>query len=277
MFIKRNDGSAELKSMMDELYRKYNRREYVASDPLLFLYRYSDVRDREIAGLLASSLAFGNVKQIISSVGTILDIMEDSPAEYLLSKGKDEIEDKLGVFKHRWIDAREIGALLSAAGSMLKKYGSLERCFESKIRDNHTNILPALKGFVREIDGGCLRKGFLPCPERGSACKRLNLFLRWMIRSDSVDPGGWKCVPASMLIVPLDTHMFRLSRKLGLTGRSQKNMKTALEITESFSRLCPDDPVKYDFALTRVGIVSDREARLFEESLEEEESKPIVK
>ena len=265
----RRHDKRKLKEMLETLYISYNRREYVGSDPILFLYRYPDLRDREIAGLLASSLAFGNVKQIIGSVGRVLDAMGSSPRDFLFSNSMNNIKESLKGIKHRWIDSEEIARLLSGIGNTIKRYDTLEDCFESKIESSGGDINRALSGFVEEIGGGCLRKGFLPCPQRGSPCKRLNLYLRWMVRRDEVDPGGWKCVSASMLTVPLDTHMYRLSRKLGLTGRYQKDMKTAMEITESFREVSPEDPVKYDFALTRLGIINDLKMQEFEKCLEE--------
>ena len=101
------------------------------------------------------------------------------------------------------------------------------------------------------------RKHVLACPDKGSACKRLNLFLRWMVREDNVDPGGWNQVPASMLIIPLDTHMHRIGHSFQLTSRKQADMRTALEITKAFREMSPQDPVRYDFSLTRLGIRND--------------------
>jgi uncharacterized protein (TIGR02757 family) len=256
------------KNILDKLYLKYNRKKYVYPDPLSFLYHYSDPGDREIAGFLASSLAFGNVKQIIGSVDRLLNSMGKSPRRFVLTATHRELKKALSEFKHRWITGEEVGGLLLAIRKVLKSYGTLECCFQSKIKEEDKDIIPVLTRFVNELNWNCARKGFLPCPSRGSACKRLNLFLRWMVRCDEVDPGGWQCVPPSMLIVPLDTHMYRLSRKMGFTQRSQKDMKTARDITQSFLQLSPEDPVKYDFALTRLGIISNREMEQFEKSLE---------
>ncbi len=259
----------KLKDMLDNLYLRYNRREYVSSDPLVFLYDYPDVRDREIAGLVASSLAFGNVKQINKSVARVLQSMGASPRRHLLSKGVKGLDGSLKGFKHRWIDSRQITRLLSSVITALEKFGTLEGCFNSHMRSAGGDINPALSGFVNELDGGFLRKGFLACPGKGSPCKRLYLYLRWMVREDEVDPGGWSSLSPAKLTVPLDTHMYRLSRKLGLTERSQRDMKTAVEITDSFREISPEDPVKYDFALTRVGIINNPGMREFENSLEE--------
>lgn len=259
----------ELREMLENLYGLYNRREYVTSDPLIFLYNYPDVRDREIAGLVASSLAFGNVKQINRSVSRVLESMGGSPRRYLLSSGAESLDRTLRGFKHRWIDSRQIILLLSSVRTAIEKFGTLEECFHKNMKSAGGDINAALSGFVSNLGGSSLRKGFLACPEKGSPCKRLYLYLRWMVREDEVDPGGWNSVSPSRLTVPLDTHMYRLSIKLGLTGRSQRDMRTAVEITDAFREISPQDPVKYDFALTRVGIINDRRMREFEDSLEE--------
>ncbi len=151
----------------------------------------------------------------------------------------------------------------------LKKWGSLKNLFYQYYKPEQDDIGKALNNFVdfflkidtsaiygRNIKPNGLTQ-FFPSPEKGSACKRLNLFLRWMIRKDSVDPGGWDELPASKLIIPLDTHMYKIGKKLGFTKRKQANMKTALEITKGFAKLASKDPVKYDFALTRFGIRND--------------------
>ena len=141
----------------------------------------------------------------------------------------------------------------------MDRYGSLYGCFLSGYGPGDSNILPALSFLVGELTGP-VKGGYnslLPLPERGSACKRLNLFLRWMVREDRVDPGGWTRVSPAKLIIPLDTHMHRMGVGLRLTGRKNADMRTAMEITRSFKKIAPRDPVRYDFALTRLGIRRD--------------------
>ena len=141
----------------------------------------------------------------------------------------------------------------------ITKYGALEEAFAAGFDKSDHDILIATERFVDEI----LNAAGVPCsrllssPRKKSACKRLNLFLRWMVRSDEVDPGGWNCFPASRLLVPLDTHMYRIGIVLGLTERKQKGIDTVLEITRGFREISPEDPVKYDFTLTRLGIRRD--------------------
>jgi uncharacterized protein (TIGR02757 family) len=241
------------------LHRKYHRRELVHPDPLVFLYDYTDPRDREIAGLVASSLAYGRVAQIMKGVSSVLVGMGKSPSLFLMSSSRDDIVSMFSGFRHRFTTGREISGLLWAGRKAMENFGSLQECFRSGLRDQDETVLPALSafvGFLRRSMEGC-RKGFLPSPDEGSACKRWNLFLRWMVREDDVDPGGWPKVPCSKLVIPLDTHMHRIALTLGLTRRKQADQRTSLEITRAFRKITPEDPIRYDFVLTRFGIRKD--------------------
>jgi uncharacterized protein (TIGR02757 family) len=164
-------------------------------------------------------------------------------------------------FKHRFTTGQELASMLWGIRCAIERYSSLYHCFMDSLSDDDDTTLRALSAFVDEIRSGMVegQNSLLPCPDRGSACKRLNLFLRWMVRRDRVDPGGWNRVSASKLIVPLDTHMFRICRLLHLTDRRQADMSTAIEVTYAFRRFAPEDPVRYDFALTRLGIRNDTE------------------
>jgi len=264
------------RATLERLYCTYNRREYVHPDPLEFLYKYDDPLDSEIVGLVASSLAYGRVAQILRSVATVLDRIPE-PAKYVRIASKGKLERIFGDFKHRFTTGEEIASMLYGAGSVMRRYGSLQACFAKGLSDNDETILPALCFFVDEISssaGGSLGH-LLPHPSNGSACKRENLFLRWMIRRDDVDPGGWYTLSARRLIVPLDVHMFRISRALGLTQRRQADLRCAVEITESFRGFTPEDPVKYDFALTRFGIRDELDSRAFLDSCVGEGNRPV--
>jgi uncharacterized protein (TIGR02757 family) len=249
------------KERLEALYRKYNRRKYVHPDPLEFLYDYPDPGDREVVGMVAASLAYGRVKQILKSVAAILGRMGPSPCRFVMETSDDGMHAAFGGFVHRFATGKEVACLLVGIREMIASHGSLQAAFRSYLRPDHETVFPALSGFCRQItaaaggDPGHL----LPLPERGSACKRMNLFLRWMVRKDAVDPGGWNDIPKESLIVPLDVHMFRIGRELGFTSRKQANMKAALEITEGFRAVVPEDPVRYDFVLTRPGIRGDME------------------
>ena len=256
---------------LERLHRQLNRREFVHPDPLEFLYPYDDPDDREVVGMIASTLAYGRVKQILKSVSNALERMGPDPAAFVRDSSPDSLRRAFEGFKHRFTTGDDLCSMLDGVRAVVDEHGTLGGLFSALMRPDDETVLPALTSFVGAItDASCAAAGVegacpLPDPGRGSACKRLHLFLRWMVRRDDVDPGGWDTVPASKLIVPLDTHMHRLSLLMGLTERKQANGRTALEITSAFREFSPEDPVKYDFALTRLGIRDDlsEEALLF--------------
>jgi uncharacterized protein (TIGR02757 family) len=242
---------------LERLYLKYNDRRFIPSDPVEFVHRYDNPRDRELVALIASSLAFGNVKQIKASVARALEILGAGPADRVAASSPSDLEFDFRGFRHRWITGEDMASLLAGVRNAIKEYGSLGELFQAKLDRSDPDVAPAAGRFARtlfEMSGG-YRQCLLPSPESGSACKRLNLFLRWMVRSDAVDPGGWSEVPPAMLIVPLDTHMHRIATNLGLTKRHVADLRAAREVTGAFREISPEDPVKYDFALTRLGIL----------------------
>jgi uncharacterized protein (TIGR02757 family) len=241
---------------LDQIYRTYNSRRWVHPDPLEFLYGYQDPLDLEIVGLVASSLAYGRVLQILRSVRFVLEKMGASPGDFLASQKEDDLLEAFRGFKHRFTTAEELVSLFLGIRRVVKRFGSLQACFLCGYRDGHETVLPALSLLVGELSRMCKGVGnsLLPRPEKGSACKRLHLYLRWMIRKDRVDPGVWDSIPAHKLIVPLDTHMHRMGVHLNLTRRCAADLSTAVEVTKGFQAICPEDPVRYDFALTRMGM-----------------------
>lgn len=242
------------KKYLEGVYRKYNRPEFIRPDPLEFVYRYKTAGDREAAGFIAAALAYGNVRQILKSVERVLKPMGASPAGWLLKTGEKEIVRTFAQFRHRFTSGAELSVFLLNLRAALEKSGSLEKFFLRHYRPGDETLAESVYSFVNGFNARACAPTLTPCPEKKSSFKRLNLFLRWMVRRDCVDPGVWKGLPPSKLIVPLDTHMFRVARELGLTARNGTSMKTAQEITAGFRRVSPEDPVKYDFALTRAGI-----------------------
>lgn len=240
---------------LEELYRRYNRPEYISPDPLQFVLPWPDAADREIAGLLAASLAFGAVKQINRSVQSVLDILPE-PRRCVMEIPPRDMKKAFSAFRHRYTDGRNLVDLLLGIRGVLERHETLEECFLAGLDEEADTILTALDRFVAQLRQGFGgRKNYLlasPCD--GSACKRMHLFLRWMARRDAVDPGPWTRVPAAKLVAPVDTHMHRVARRLKLTRRNQADGRTALEITRAFRRFQHADPIKYDFALTRPGI-----------------------
>ncbi len=253
------------KPQLEHLYDIYNSREWVHPDPLEFLYNYSDSKDIEIAGLVASSLAYGRVAQILKSVSTVLEKMGSSPYDFLLSVSLSSLQRIYSGFRHRFTTGKELVRMLIGARSVIKQYGSLYNCFFSGFSAGDDTVLNGLSFLVNQLvkeDNG-QKNSLLAFPEKGSACKRWNLYLRWMVRKDRVDIGGWAGISPSMLIIPLDTHMHRICFFLGLTKRKNAGMRTALEITKAFKKFEPEDPVRYDFALTRLGIRDDADLDAF--------------
>jgi len=257
---------AALKNVLERLYRRYNRANLIKPDPLQFVYRYTDPADMEIVGLLAAVLAYGRVRQIESSLTKLFALMGDSPHAFVRNFNETR-RRRLSGFKHRFTTGDDISDLLALLRTVLRRHGTIERFFLRGYSPNEKNILPALTKFCDSLyamyasghRGGATRglKYLLASPERKSPCKRLNLFLKWMVRSDRVDPGLWMSTDKAMLIVPMDVHMGRLCRILGLYDRKTPSLAAAIEITESFLEIQPRDPVKYDFALSRIGILED--------------------
>jgi len=252
-----------LKDVLDKLYVKYNHRELIWPDPLQFACRYSARADMEIAALLAAVLAYGRVPQIEKSLNNLFGRMGKSPYEFVLNFGKTDRQN-LQDLKHRFTTGSDICDLLELLKDALEKHGSIEKHFLSFYNKTEKNIIPALSNFCESllktyaarcgtVPGRGL-KYLLAGPAAGGAAKRLNLFLRWMARDDQVDLGLWKSIDKAKLIVPMDVHMFRMSGILGFCHRKNISLKTAVEVTENFARIEPDDPVKYDFALCRIGM-----------------------
>lgn len=240
----------DLKPLLDGLYKKLNRRDLVDPDPLIFLYDFDDIKDREIVGLISSSVAYGRVAQILVSVKKLLNPMNGKPFDFISSNDQKDFLKIFKGFKHRFTTDEDIANLFSGIKRALKSHGSLENLFLSQMNQTITERLSFFTDFLNDGKQNYL----LPSPIKGSACKRINLYLKWMVRKDAVDPGGWKKVDPANLIIPLDTHMHKASTLLKFTTRKAADWKTALEVTEKFREISPKDPTKYDFALTRLGI-----------------------
>ncbi len=252
-----------LKEHFENLYHAYHHRKYVSPDPLQFVYEYDNPKDQEIAAFISSCLAYGRVQQIINSLSSIFSIM-GSPYEYLMNTNVFLNQNDFKKFKHRFTTGTELVYLFHGLRGTFQSYGSLQSLFLSDLRKKESGVreilILGLEQF-RDIayQGKDIHRynSLLSDPQKGSACKRLFMFLRWMVRKDNVDIGLWNKLSPSQLIMPLDTHIFRLSRQFGFTQRKQADLKTAIEVTNSFKKICKFDPVRYDFVLSRFGIRKD--------------------
>lgn len=259
-----------IKNVLEKLYKKYNHRELIKPDPLQFVYQYEKFSDREIVAFLSAALAYGRVKQIQKSLACLFGRMGNSPHDFVTGFGKAE-RKKLRGFKHRFTTDLDISDLLMCFKKVLNQHSSIEEFFIQGYNPDDINIISGLSKFCNSLlsmhasehKGKASRglKYLLVNPANGSACKRLNLFLRWMVRDDDVDTGLWKSVDKAKLIVPIDVHMSRLCRILGFHNRKAVSLSTAIQTTECFAEIEPADPVKYDFALSRIGIVENCNGR----------------
>jgi uncharacterized protein (TIGR02757 family) len=259
-------SSNGLKTSLDALYETYDFEERVLHDPIQAPKRYPDRRDMEAAAFIAASFAFGSVKAFLPVIDRILLSMGRSPHTYIREFDAVKNSPDFAGIRYRFYTTEDIVGLIHVTGVLLRRHHSLERAFLGHYSEEHPDAGPALAGFVEEalgmdttpVYGSNLRtrgfKFFFPSPRDGSACKRANLFLRWMVRKKDIDLGLWNGFPPCKLVIPLDTHIARVSRCLGFTQRKTDDWKTALEITSSLRALDPEDPLKYDFALCHRGI-----------------------
>jgi len=260
--------TADLKSLLDRLYAERSSL-HLKNDPLSRCRRYHSPEDREVAALIASSFAYGNVKIILKTLDGIFAEMGPSPRRFVERFAPEAGLQRFAGFKHRFNDGRDLCALLLAIRMMLETSGSIETFFLQGHDPADGDITQSLAAFSEAVLGldycPVFRNAgipsdsyfpfFFPSPASGSACKRLCMFLRWVVRpDDGIDLGIWSGVPPSHLIVPVDLHIRRIARSLGLTGRNQADWKMACEITARLRELDPDDPVKYDFSLCHLGI-----------------------
>ena len=256
-----------LKPVLDRLYSDFNYPDS-AADPIQIVRRYGRSDDREVVAFCAASLAFGRVASVLQSIERLLAIMGPCPADYV--RRFDPARDA-AAFKglvHRWTRERDIIALLWIIRQMFERCGTIEGFFLEGYDPSAPDLASALDSFsaramaldlkaaygrVPKRPGVCY---FFPRPSKGSACKRLNLFLRWMIRHDALDLGVWTRVPASQLVVPLDTHVIRVGRCLQLTNYQSPGWKMASDITASLAKIDPSDPTRYDFSLCHLGMMN---------------------
>jgi uncharacterized protein (TIGR02757 family) len=255
-----------LRPLLESFLASTDERARISSDPVEFPHRYTDPRDIEVSALLAAALAYGRADLFRPKVDALLKRMGSSPAAFMKTLDVPGARELLHGFVYRFNVGTDVAVLLLGMGRALREHGSLESLF-LRGWEAHGAMHGALGAFtaaLRDVPMGELRRALgkerglhhlLPSPLGPGAAKRLNLYLRWMVRGpDAVDFGIWKRVPASALLIPLDTHIGRISRHLGLTRRKDLSWRTAEEVTASLRRLDAADPVRYDFALCHYGM-----------------------
>ncbi len=255
---------ALLGESLETLRREWRSRR-LDSDPLVFAHQFRDPADREVVAFLAASLAFGRVASIQASVARVLAALGPRPAEFLEAWDEGDIP-ALRMFRHRWVSGKDVQDFLRIVKRARGAHGSLGVLFAAGDEEGRSDYIAALSSFHRNLfflspRGGAPSRGLrflLPSPAGGSACKRSHLFLRWMIRAEGFDLGLWtggRFTPARLLL-PMDVHVHRISRRVGLTRRKTADLAASREATGWLRLLKPEDPVAYDWPLSRLGILS---------------------
>ncbi len=251
-------NQSELKDFLDEKVRLYNNPSFIEDDPISIPHLFQKKQDIEIAGFWAAVLAWGQRKTTINKCKELFEIMDFAPHDFVLNHSDMNLK-RLEGFKHRTFNTTDVLYFVHFFNQYYQAHDSLEDAFKPKSVDSgiESRLVHFHHQFFALADYPERTKKHIATPERKSACKRINMFLRWMVRKDDkgVDFGLWKNIKPSELICPCDLHVDRVARRLGLITRKQTDWQTALELTENLIMLDPEDPVKYDFALFGLGVL----------------------
>lgn len=247
---------AEIKEFLDEKSYKYENTEFISDDPILIPHAFSNINDIEVSGFLTSVIAWGTRKSIIKNANKIIEFMDNSPYDFILNHNEKDLfkEDKP---IHRTFNSKDLNYFIKSLKKIYSNHQSLEKVLSDS--NNGNNLQERISYFKKlffSLDHPNRTRKHLPCPVSGSSAKRFNMFLRWMVRSNSkgVDFGIWKNIKKSELSIPLDVHTGRISRALGLLERNQNDSKSVFELDKKLRLMDSEDPVKYDFALFGLGV-----------------------
>ena len=247
----------DLKHFLDEKVGQYNQPNFIENDPISIPHKFQLKQDIEISGLFAAILAWGQRITIINNCNDLMRRMDMAPYEFILNHKEKDLSRFLG-FKHRTFNSTDLLYFIAFLKSHYKKHPSLESLFLVDPKDSNMEkgLMNFHKQFFNLPDYPARTQKHIATPERKSACKRINMYLRWMVRQDrkGVDFGIWKTLSSAQLVCPLDLHVDRVARKLRLIKRKQADWQTAVELTDQLKKFDPSDPVKYDFALFGLGI-----------------------
>ncbi len=251
-----------LKRKLDYHYQYFDKSK-ISPDPLEFLHLYENFYDIEIAGIISAIFAYGNVKQIISTLNKIHKTMNYKPHSFIMNFDFEKDKILFESLKYRFYNSQDISHLFSILNFVYKNSGSLKDLFLQNYNKDELNLKNPISKFSKNMISISKKfhgnssngiKFMFSDPYSGSACKRINLFLRWMIRKDELDFGIWNEIPPNKLVIPVDTHIARICKELKLTKLKNVNWKMAEEITENLKKFDPIDPVKYDFAICHIGM-----------------------
>ena len=245
--------SATLKEFLDEKVNQYNSPRFIDTDPIQIPHQYQNKEDIEVSAFLTATISWGNRKMIIQNAQKLMDIMGNSPYDYVMEWKPGKMEH----FVHRTFNATDLSFFMEGLQHIYKVHGGLESIFSRHTEaDSIQNSIHHFKRHFFEIPHPLRTQKHISDPKKGSAAKRINMFLRWMVRNDNtgVDFGIWKQIPPAILSCPLDVHSGNVARKLGLLHRKQNDAKALQELDHKLREMDPADPVKYDFALFGLGV-----------------------
>lgn len=249
-------SNEELKEFLDNKVNQYNALDFIDSDPISIPHKYTQKKDIEISGFLAATIAWGNRKSIIKNANKMMELMGNSPYDFVMSHKNEDLK-RFDGFVHRTFNSEDLGYFIKSLKNIYSNYNGLENIFSKNVSNNSTQkAISEFKKVFFEIDHPERTTKHVSDPLKGSAAKRINMWLRWNCRNDSkgVDFGIWKTISPSALSCPLDVHSGNVARKLGLLKRKQNNAKALAELDTSLRALDKTDPVKYDFALFGLGV-----------------------
>lgn len=244
-----------LKSQLDKYILEYETTDFIKDDPVQFIHRFKDKKDAEIAGFIASMFAYGKREVFISKLNHIFELMENKPLDYV--KSFDCKSNNIKNCDYRFSKDCDLVQILKILNGLYNENETLESLFSNSYQGSVWQMFQGVVNYFYEHAEGEITKGFyhlLPNPQKKSALKRLNMLLRWYVRKSAVDIGIWDFVDKSELLIPLDTHVAKISRKLGLLKRNDNGYESVIELTENLKKFDPADPVKYDFALFGYGV-----------------------
>jgi len=252
-----------LKSFLDEQVIIFNHRSFIAHDPICIPHQFSKLQDIEIMGFMASTLAWGQRTTIIKNCNKLIELMDGEPYHFIINPDQAALKAMVS-FAHRTFNGVDLLYFISFFNQYYKEHNSLESAFSRHLSDHDLHVGPSISGFHKTFfslkNAPARTQKHVATPDRKSACKRLNMFLRWMVRKDNngVDFGLWTSISMSQLICPLDVHVSKVAYQLGLINTSRSDWRTALELTAILRQFDPIDPAKYDFALFGLGAFSKK-------------------
>ncbi|HOV32255.1 MAG TPA: TIGR02757 family protein [Candidatus Hydrogenedens sp.] len=259
------DEIKSVKRILEKIYKEYHSSKFAVNDPVQWLYSYQSVEDKEIVGLISALFAFGSAKVFNRKIQGILSLWQ-SPSRELPQWSYDEFLTAMKGFRYRFVSGETVANFFYGLRRIIEEYSSVGSCFSNHYEQNSEVLWSAFQSFTDE-----LRKFaddplpfLVPNPKSGGACKRLCLYLRWMVRKDKIDVGCWNFIEPKQLIVPLDTHIYQWAIMLGLIQPRSMNARTAMLITEAFQQICPDDPLRYDFSLCQTGMLGLKDKIIYD-------------